>query len=143
MSTIFSTIVQAFKTKLEQGPAVCANVYVARDRQVPDTVNEAIHIEFSSAVPRIGAIKGAPIDWITKVTVDCMARSKTLSGADAVDGLFKKVFERLASDTTLDNVVADIGYPVIESDYESNGQKTGLMRLTYQVEHRTTNSKLD
>lgn len=143
MSTTFSNIVQAFKSKLEQAPAVCANVYVSRDRQVPDTVNEAIHIEFSSAVPRVAVIQGAPIDWVSKITVDCMARSKTLSGADAVDSLFKKVFERLASDTTLGSVVADIGYPVIESDYESNGQKTGLIRLTYQVEHRTTNLTLD
>ena len=143
MSTAFNTIVQAFKTKLQETPAVCADVFVSRDRQVPDTVNEAVHIEFSSSVPNSGVIKGAPIDWQTKVTVDCMARSKTLSGPDAVDSLFRKVFERLAQDTTLGNSVVDIGYPVIESDYESNGQKTGLMRLTYQVEHRTSNLTLD
>lgn len=143
MTTAFNSIVKAFEAKLKQAPAVCADIYVSRDRQVPESVLEAVHIEFAGSIPQAGAIAGAPIDWITKVNVDCLAKSKTLSGPDAVDALFKKVFERLAQDTTLAGLVADIGYPVIDSDFESNGLKTGFMRLTYQVEHRTTNMTLD
>lgn len=143
MTTAFNTIVKAFEAKLKESPAVCANVFVSRDRQVPETVQEAVHIEFSSAVPRTGVILNAPIDWVSKITVDCMAKSKTQSGPDAVDALFKKVFERLATDQSLGVAGLYIGFPIIESDFETHGQKAGQIRLTYEIEHRTNNLTLD
>ena len=108
-----------------------------------DDVQEAVNVFFDGAAPELIAIMGAPLDWKSRIVVDCFARSKTLSGAKAVGALMKRVFERLASDITLGHQEWYIGYPSIEQDTEAQGQRAGMMRLTYLVEHRTMNNNLE
>ncbi len=143
MDHAFDQIVAAFVAKLKEGTPVCANVYDSETRQMTDEVQEAVNVFFDGAAPELIAIMGAPLDWKTRIVVDCFARSKTLSGAKAVGALMKRVFERLASDITLGHQEWYIGYPSIEQDTEAQGQRAGMMRLTYLVEHRTTNNNLE
>lgn len=143
MDHAFDQIVAAFVAKLKESTPVCANVYDSETRQMTDEVQEAVNVFFDGAAPELIAIMGAPLDWKTRIVVDCFARSKTLSGAKAVGALMKRVFERLASDITLGHQEWYIGYPSIEQDTEAQGQRAGMMRLTYLVEHRTTNNNLE
>jgi hypothetical protein len=142
MTTAFSGVVAAFVAALEAAPAVCDTIDRARTRPVSDQVASAVNVQWDGAFPQRGAIHGAPVDWTTKVTVDCYASSVRDTGDVAVDPLLQKVYERLAADTTLGGVVTDVGVPAIEIEYTSEGKKSGWARLTYVVEHRTSNLNL-
>lgn len=141
--TAFVDITAAFVAALSAAPAVSANIFRARDRAIAEDQANAINVQFDGATPYAGAMHGAPIDWISKITVECYARSATTSGDLAVDPLLSAAYARLALDTTLGGKVADIGVPQIEAEYDAQGQKTGWVRMTYPVSHRTSNLTLD
>lgn len=143
MELAFNQVVDAFVAKLEEAPAVCNVILNSDDRPVADDVNEAVNVFFDVAQPQPLTISGAPIDWVTRVTVDCFARSKVLTGRKAPSELAKKVFERLAVDPTLGNDGWFIGYPSIETDTDAQSQRVGMIRLTYRVEHRTSANILE
>lgn len=142
MTTAFSSIVAAVIAALEAEPAVCGTIYRARERVVPEQADKAINVQFENALPSRGAMRGAPVDWSTRVTVECFARSVLESGGLAVDPLFQAVYERLAADSTLGGVASDVEIQGIEAENTNEGKKTGWVRLTYIVQHRTSNLNL-
>ena len=141
--TQFVDIVTAFITALSSTPAVSANIFRASDVAIPENATDAVNVVLEGSQPYEGAISGAPIDWTTKVVVQCYAKSLTQSGDQAVDPLLAKVFERLASNPTLSGKVAYIGVPALDTEYNAQGQKTGWIGLSYLVQHRTSNLTLD
>lgn len=143
MPTSFYKITSAIVAILGQAPAISPNIYRARDRQIPSENQTALNVQFEVASPNNGAIAGAPIDWFSKFSVDCYAKSKLMEGDEAVDPLWLAVFERLAQDTTLGGLITDIGAPYIETEYSAEGMKTGWVRMIYPVQHRTQNSTLE
>lgn len=143
MPTAFFKITSALIALLNQAPAVSANIYRARDRHVPEQNATALNVQFEKGFPERGAITGAPIDWKSKFTIECYARSKTADGDESVDPLMLAVFARLAANPTLGSLVSDIGAPYIEAEYGADGTKTGWVRMTYPIEHRTQNSSLE
>lgn len=142
MSTAFSQIVKAILDRLEESPAVCQNIYRARERSIPEQDPLAVNVQFEAAIPQPGVISGAPIDWHSRVSVDCYSRSVAESGDVSIDPLFSSVYERLASDPSLGQLVGDIGTPSIEAENTAEGKKTGWVRLTYIIQHRTYGSTL-
>ncbi|MFS2004611.1 hypothetical protein ACEN9F_13395 [Duganella sp. CT11-25] len=143
MATTFSGIVGAVIELLGQAPAVSPNIYRARDRAIPKQNETAVTVLWDGAMPTPGAIVNAPVDWQTRVVVECYARSTDTGGDEAVDPLLLAVYDRMASDTTLGNRVFDIGSPALEAEYGADGEKTGWVRMTYVVRHRTKNSTLE
>ena len=141
--TAFVDITAAFVAALVAAPAVSPNIFRARERVLAEEHVTAINVQFDGAIPYAGVMHGAPVDWRSKVTIECYARSTTTSGDLAVDPLLANVYTRMAQDTTLGDMVADIGYPIIEAENDAAGQKTGWIRMTYSVEHRTNNGTLD
>lgn len=142
MSTAFSKVVSAVMAALASEPAVCRAVYRARATAIPDQDDEAVSVQWDQGLPRAGVIARAPIDWQTRISVDCYARSTRESGDVAVDPLLEKVYERLAMDPTLGGMVDDLVIAGIEAENTAEGKKTGWVRLTYVAEHRTENSLL-
>jgi hypothetical protein len=143
MSTQFSQIVGAIVTALQATPAVCPKVYRARPDSVPEQFDQAVNVQWEQGIAGFGTIHGAPIDWTTKVSVECFARSQTDTGDVAVDPLLSAVFARLAQDTTLGGLVADLNVAGVEAENSSDGKKTGWVRLTYIAQHRTDNGTLN
>lgn len=143
MSTAFSKIVAAVVQALNAEPAVCDAIYRARVRDVPDQKDEAVNVFFASALPDSGAIHGAPIDWSTRVYVECYSRSMSGEGDVAVDPVFKRVYERLAQDSTLNGLVDDFAIAGVEAENTAEAKRTGWVRLSYNVQHRTSNLTLD
>ncbi len=141
MSTAFSKIVSAVIAVLAAQPPVCNSkaIYRARTVVVAEQDNEAVSVQWEQGLPQQGTITGAPIDWQTRLTVECFARSVTESGDVAVDPLLQRVYERLASDPTLGGMVADLVIAGIEAENTAEGKKTGWVRLTYLAQHRTDN----
>jgi hypothetical protein len=141
--TAFSKIVGAVIDALEAAPPVCGTIWRARPNIMPDQVDSAVNVQWEGGLPNMGGISGAPIDWMTKVTVECYARSVKDSGDVAVDPLLVAVYERLGQDTTLGGLIADLNIAGIEAENTAEGKKTGWVRLTYIAQHRTENGTLD
>lgn len=140
----FSNITRILKLVLEADPPIADAIYRARSRVVPQSINRAISVQFDGAIPQSGAINGAPIDWTSRFSIECFARAAASEDNDeAVDPLLKAVYERLAADTTLGGLVADVGVPLIEAEYTAEGERTGWVRMTYPIEHRTEQSTLE
>jgi len=142
MKTAFANIVSAVIAALEAQPPVCSAIYRARAMAVPDQDKLAISVQWDQSVPTGGTINGAPIDWTTRLTVECYAAGINESGDLAVDPLLKAVFERLAANSTLDGVVTDLQVIGVEAENTTDGKKTGWVRLTYTADHRTSNFTL-
>ncbi|MBD8531487.1 MULTISPECIES: hypothetical protein [unclassified Massilia] len=143
MTTAFSGIVAAVVSRLSEAPAVCDAIYRARSNAIPDSLDRAISVQFDQALPNRGVMHGGPIDWSSRITVECFARSVTETGDLAVDPLLEAVYERLAADATLGGVVGDLAIAGVEAENTSDGKKTGWVRITYIAEHRTSNSTLE
>jgi hypothetical protein len=143
MSTQFSQIVGAIVDVLQADPAVCPKVYRARPDSIPDQFDQAVNVQWEQGIAGLGTIRGAPLDWTTKVSVDCYARSLTDTGDVAVDPLLSAVFERLAQDTTLGGLIDDLQVAGVEAENSTEGKKTGWVRLTYIAQHRTDNGTLN
>lgn len=142
MSTAFSKVVSAVIAKLADSPAVCKSINRARAHVVPEQEDEAISVQWEQALPQSGTIAYAPIDWSTRITVDCYARSGVVgtTGDVVVDPLLERVYERLAADPTLGGMVDDLVVAGIEAENTAEGKKTGWVRLTYIAQHRTENA---
>ena len=125
MTTAFADITAAFIAALGATPAVSPNIFRARERVLAEEHVTAINVQFDGSEPYAGVMHGAPVDWRSKITVECYARSSITSGDLAVDPLLETAYARLALDTTLGGMVADIGYPQIEAENDSQGQKPG------------------
>jgi hypothetical protein len=130
---------------LQAAPAVCDTIYRSRPNglPVPESVDQAINVQWDHATALPRAIAGAPIDWTTRLTVECYARSVRDSGDLAVDPLLAAVYERLAADSTLGGIVEDLNIVGIEAENTAEGKKTGWVRMTYLVQHQTQDSTLE
>lgn len=143
MTTAFSGIAAKFVTTLSAAPAVSSNIFRQRERPFTAEMDDGVNVQFDAAMPSPGAINGAPVDWRTRISVECHSRSSTTSGDLAVDALVQTIYARMAADTTLGGLVDDIGVPLIEAECDALGQKTGMVRMTYMVLHRTSNLSLE
>lgn len=143
MASAFFKITSALIALLQADPPVSPAIYRARERAVPEKAETAVNVQWNGAIPESGALHGSPIDWHSSFSIECFARSRSLVGDEAVDPLLEAVYERIGADPTLGGLVADISAPNIEADFDAEGEKTGWIRLTYQVQHRTANSTLD
>jgi hypothetical protein len=139
----FSSITTALIAVLSAEPALSANIFRARDRAMAEEYATAINVQCDGATPSDGAIAGAPVDWASTFSIECYARSAAASGDLAVDPLLDGVYARLAADTTLGGLVGYIGSPRLEFEYDAQGMKTGWVRMTYQIEHGTSNLTLE
>lgn len=143
MSTAFAQIVGAVIAALKASPAVCPLVDRARSTVVPEQAEKAVSVQWEGAQPDLATIFGAPIDWQSRLTIECFARSVTESGDLAVDPLLEAVTTRLARDPTLGGLVGDLRIAGLEAENTAEGKKTGWVRLTYIADHRTYNGILN
>lgn len=143
MKTAFAQIVSAVIDALKAAPAVCDRIDRARAVPVPEQAEQAVSVQWEQALPGLATIAGQPLDWKTRITVDCLARSLKDSGDLAVDDLIAAVAERLAQDPTLGGLIDDLVIAGLEAENTVEGKKTGWVRLTYIAEHRTYNGSLN
>lgn len=141
--TAFASITGAIVALLEAGTPVARVVFRARDRQLPEQYDSAVSVQCDGAMPMSGAILGAPIDWESRFSIDCWARTTTTTADLAVDPLVADVYQRIAADTTLGQLVDNVSPPSIEFEYSAEQKKTGWVRMTYVITHRTLNSTLE
>lgn len=143
MNTAFAQIVTAIIDVLRAGQPVCGLIDRARATVVPDQAEMAVSVQWENTAAQGFTIAGAPIDWQTRITIECLARSARDPGDLAVDPLLRAVTARLAADTTLGGLVDDLRIAGIEAENDAQGKKTGWVRIAYVADHRTSNSTLN
>lgn len=139
----FLAITAAIIAKLGAASDIGVHIYQARDRAVPEVEQAAINVQFEAGLPTRGAMLCAPVDWDSRFVIDLYVRTTTLTPDAAVDPLLMAVYRVMASDPSLGGLTLDIGEPVIEAEYSSEGKKSGWIRMTYPVQHRTNNMTLE
>lgn len=145
----FDTLIDAFATKLGEATAVCARIVKDLDDQeaLPASYTNAIVINLQNADPQqLGDIRGNPVDWITNVTVKCMASATATSARPAAGALAASAYARLSSDPALGIAAGSgvyIGEPSISWELGQAATRFCACTLTYSVRHRTTSLTLE
>ncbi|MBY0243184.1 MAG: hypothetical protein K2X55_28150 [Burkholderiaceae bacterium] len=142
MKTAFLGITEAIVAVLTAQLGNQVRITQADDRPIPDREVEAVNVQFNAGVPE-GALLGAPVDWNSRFTIDLYARTTTQTPDVAIDQLLFRVHSAIAADPSLGGAATDTGTPVIEAEYSSDGKKTGWVRMTYPVQHRTASFTLE
>lgn len=143
MTTAFFKITSAIVALLVQNPPVSPNIYRCRDRSIPEKSDTAVNVEYVASAPFGATIMAAPVDWVSRYSIECFARSKVVEGDAAVDPVMLAVYNRLAADPTLGGLVDNIGSPSIEAEFSIEGDRTGWVRMIFPIEHRTQNQTLE
>jgi hypothetical protein len=142
--TVFDDIIAAFKTVLQQAPAVCAVVETDDVDEVPEDVGQAVHVELDNANPQqLGGIQGNPVEWEVRVRVGLYVRKSGASARPDLGVLLATVYARLAANTNLglgDGVF--IGEPTVDWSAARLAQRLNECDLYYTVRCRTSGLSL-
>lgn len=145
----FDTLIAAFASKLAEATAITTRIVTDLDDQdaLPASYTDAIVINLQNADPeQVGGILGNPVDWVTTVTVRCMASATGSTARTAAGTLASAAYARLATDPTLGIATASgvhIGEPAIGWDLGQAATRFCACTLTYSVRHRTTSLTLE
>ena len=145
----FDTLIAAFSAKLAAATAISTRIVTDLDDQdaLPASYTDAIVINLQNADPeQVGGILGNPVDWVTTVTVRCMASATGATARTAAGTLASAAYARLATDPTLGIATASgvhIGEPAIGWDLGQAATRFCACTLTYSVRHRTTSLTLE
>ena len=145
----FDTLIAAFAAKLAAATAISTRIVTDLDDQdaLPASYTDAIVINLQNADPeQVGGILGNPVDWVTTVTVRCMASATGATARTAAGTLAAAAYARLAADPTLGIAAASgvhIGEPAIGWDLGQAATRFCACTLTYSVRHRTTSLTLE
>lgn len=142
--TVFDDIIAAFKTVLQQSPAVCTVVETDDVDEVPEDVAQAVHVELDNANPQqLGGIQGNPVEWEVRVRVGLYVRKSGASARPDLSVLLATVYARLAANTNLglgDRVF--IGEPTVDWSAARLAQRLNECDLYYPVRCRTSGMTL-
>lgn len=145
----FDTLIAAFAAKLAAATAISTRIVTDLDDQdaLPASYTDAIVINLQNADPeQVGGILGNPVDWVTTVTVRCMASATGATARTAAGTLASAAYARLATDPTLGISTASgvhIGEPAIGWELGQAATRFCACTLTYSVRHRTTSLTLE
>lgn len=145
MSSAFDSLVAGFVALLSSSTPVCPFIEAdAEAEPLPAGRTASVLVALGNAQPSALAMSGAPVDWLTDVSVKCFASAVATSARPAANTLANAVYTRLATDPSLglgDSVY--IGEPRIDWDSEQSATRMAVATLTYTVSHRTTSGTLN
>lgn len=139
MTTAFSGIAAALVTLMGNAPAVANKIERARVLPMAAQDDSLVVVRLGGSEGDGYAMQGAPVNWDTTLTLECHARSTTLTPDAAVDALLQAVYARLKTDETLGGLIQ--GWKPqssIEWDFESKGERVGYAAITLTAMHRTS-----
>lgn len=137
-------VVSAVKAKLAEAPAIAMVIERSRRRPIEEDVNAAVNVYFGGGIPQRGVIRGAPIDWVTTVRFECLARASEGQTADqAALALHALAWERLMSDQSLGGLAMDMVPGPVDIDEDELDTPVGCAIGTIQILHRTASNTLE
>lgn len=147
MSTAFDDLADAFVAVLDQAPAVAGVIQQGDLQPLAAADTEAITVVLGDSLPEpVGGIRGNPVDWVTEVSVHCMASAAAANAMPAANALAAAAYARLAQDPSLGTPMAAgvfIGEPILRRQVDRTELRFALVTLVYSVRHRTTSLNLE
>jgi hypothetical protein len=143
-NTAFHAIAEAIKAQLTAATAVADVIERARPRSrpIPAQDDTAVIIRLLQAEADRAGINGAPVDWDLTVAVECLARTTTTNGEEAVDALAYAVDARISDDPTLGIAGVDAFLESIRYSASAEADTAGEALLVYRVRLRTATNTL-
>lgn len=138
-------IVDRILTALLANPALAGGSVLEEDQPpMAEAQTQQIVVRFLGSSPDRGEIKGAPVDWRTRVGIECSARrdERTASGR-ASRALHELAHGRLMADATLAGAALDILPPEISVDQAREDTEIGTCIGVYEIWHRTQENTLE
>lgn len=140
----FTDLVGAVKSALEAAPPVAACIDRNRLRIQPQDVDLAAVVRLNTSMPAIAAVMNAPIDWTTRISVECYARADSDADADqAVAPLMNAVFARLDQTGSLQGIDVYLEPGPIEWDFAATGENLVCATLSFTALQRTAAHTLE
>lgn len=113
-------------------------------RPVPQGTQARVFVFLSNAASTPFAIRGAPVNWITGVRVELVARDVPGTEAEsAVDQLLQQVYARLESQPSLGGLAMDLNVTNLEWGEDEADTTVASCSLSVQVQHRTGTATLN
>lgn len=138
-------LMDALVASLSAAPAIAGgNIQRHRTRPVADGVAQAVSLRVLGSTPQPLAGMGAPIDWSTRIGIECVGRAGVDSTADQAAGpVLQAVHSRLCADAALPAAGFDLmPWPELSWDQEDTDERIGAVIAIYTVRHRTTPTDL-
>lgn len=143
--TAHRAVRDALVALLEAAPALAdGGVKANRRRPMAAQHTAQVFVFLEDALPTLGGILGAPIDWATRLRVECVARSTPggTTAEDAADDLARAVFARVQQDITLGGLCMDcVPQGMVWTEDEVDAQLAAC-QLMFQAMHRTTDDSI-
>lgn len=139
-------IVAAVTARLRQAPAIAADILEeAEVDPVPESMDAAVVVAFVGSSPLRVVMRGNPVDWSTRVRIECYARAdgRSLAAGRASRALHAQVYARLMADHTLGGAAIDISEPTLQADPDRSSTEVGCLVAEYDITHRTAARTLD
>lgn len=143
-------VISAALAKLQALPELADEIIRGRGRPVSDDVETSLRLRFGGSAPARGAIRGAPIDWLTTIVFESHARGSAdvpngdnVPGEQAALALHQAAWERLFSDPTLGGVVMDMEPGPVDVDDDEMDSPIACVRSAVRVLHRTAAYSLE
>lgn len=113
-------------------------------RPVPQGTQARVFVFLSNAASTPFAIRGAPVNWVTGVRVELVARDAPgVEAESAVDRLLQQVYARLESQPGLGGLSMNLQVTNLEWGEDESDTTVASCSLTVQVQHRTNNANLN
>lgn len=139
------SILNAILAAIGAAPALAGGaLFKNRLRKLPEGNDQAVVVHFGSSSPSRGAIRGAPVDWTTRVIVECYAREDNLDVAGESNSLalHRDVYDRLMADPSLGGLAMDLIDPELDTDADPADTDLACVIAQYTVLHRTDSHTL-
>lgn len=137
MSSVHLGLVNAIAAELV--PAVISSIGRQRRRRLTDDQDTAVNVFLArSRVQAVYGGAGTPVECVTAVQVECIARCGANTTPEAaVDPLWQSVHQRLIGSATL----LDMGFNFdqdmdLEWDQIEDDTRLGAVQLTYRMRHQ-------
>lgn len=106
---------------------------------LPEAFTQAVVVGLARSSLQEITLSGAPLDWVTLVRVDCIARDDKRSPSTGRPSmaLVNTVHAALMADPSLGNLVQTLDLTALQPDVERYDTRLGCLAAVYQCRHRT------
>lgn len=143
-ATAFDAISDAIVSALSAPPAVAPVIVRGFARPMAEQHTRQIVVRLNAASGQMYAVKGAPINWDTRVDIECYARATGGGESEAAaNSLLADAASRLLADETLGGAAQGIGPDIaIEWSADAGAQGVACATASITYAHRTSGAAL-
>ncbi len=139
VNSVHHSVCQAIAALLLVAPVLAlGNVVANRKRPMPLGINSQIFVYFEESSATRGEIRNAPVDWRTRVRVECVARDVPGQLAETTaDAMGVQVYARVMADVSLGGLALDVIPLAVGLAADEADAGLAAYQLMFEVWHRS------